>query len=466
MTNPTPTSGAADRCQACVDRNDGFYGSYAPQCPAHNDDGTPRDTALAKAQQPALTAQAISVEPARAVSETVNFTDQSTVSPIEKARRYLTHVASKKPNNPYFFDDGYPRESVADDAAAALSVLEQLAASYGQAPAQPTAAGCLQHLTTLQEQAGMYADDFTPQAAQQASAHVLHLVQDAFAEVAMAYPKAFALHKVGLADTAVREALAAPATQQAGATKEHVRLVRVIANKIEDGSLFRSGIYSNKDLARFVRNVADAAAPQFPTAQAAESVPAIQGETNVQLDTDSNPTAPGKQRDMACSLALGQPVGNGQDQAAGHLGAQGDKLLTVAERNIRSFLRSATLKSESDREAALNCVDVLWEAARAPAGSVPAPVLDSLALMKVVMQADEALSGRCTRGTTNWAAAIGKAVQDAVLAARAPADSVMEDAARLLRQILAASQDGDSDTHLSAHFVSRIETITKAGGAA
>ena len=58
------------------------------------------------------------------------------------------------------------------------------------------------------------------------------------------------------------------------------------------------------------------------------------------------------------------------------------------------------------------------------AGSVPAPVLDSLALMKVVMQADEALSGRCTRGTTNWAAAIGKAVQDAVLAARAPAESV------------------------------------------
>ena len=46
------------------------------------------------------------------------------------------------------------------------------------------------------------------------------------------------------------------------------------------------------------------------------------------------------------------------------------------------------------------------------------------------------------------------------------ADSVLEDAARLLRQILAASKDGDSDTHLSAHFVSRIETIAKAGGAA
>ena len=102
----------------------------------------------------------------------------------------------------------------------------------------------------------------------------------------------------------------------------------------------------------------------------ADSVPAIQGETNVQLDTDPNPTAPGQQRDMACSLALGQPVGNGSDQVAGHPSAQGDKLLTVAERNIRSFLRSATFKSESDREAALNCVDVLWEAARASEDSV------------------------------------------------------------------------------------------------
>ena len=60
------TSGAADRCQACFDRNDGFYGSYAPKCHVHNDDGTPRATALTEAQQPALTAQAISVEPAGA----------------------------------------------------------------------------------------------------------------------------------------------------------------------------------------------------------------------------------------------------------------------------------------------------------------------------------------------------------------------------------------------------------------
>ena len=70
----------------------------------------------------------------------------------------------------------------------------------------------------------------------------------------------------------------APATQQAGATKEHLRLVRVIADKIEDGTLFQSGIYSNKDLARFVRNVADSAAPQPSHTAQAGAVPTEKGE--------------------------------------------------------------------------------------------------------------------------------------------------------------------------------------------
>ena len=109
---------------------------------------------------------------------------------------------------------------------------------------------------------------------------------------------------------------------------------------------------------------------QHVFAAQADSQPAPQGETNAQLDTDSNPPTPGQQRDVAGPVALGQPVGNGSDQVAGHPSAQGDKLLTVAERNIRSFLRSAQFKGESDREAALNCVDVLWAAARAPADSV------------------------------------------------------------------------------------------------
>ena len=134
----------------------------------------------------------------------------------------------------------------------------------------------------------------------------------------------------------------------------------------------RTRIYPQDMQPHFERAIMRAVLAKWgqPAQAQADSVPAIQGETNVQLDTDPNPTAPGQQRDMACSLALGQPVGNGSDQVAGHPSAQGDKLLTVAERNIRSFLRSATFKSESDREAALNCVDVLWEAARASEDSV------------------------------------------------------------------------------------------------
>ena len=98
--------------------------------------------------------------------------------------------------------------------------------------------------------------------------------------------------------------------------------------------------------------------------------PAPQGETNAQLDTDSNSPTPGQQRDVAGPVAVGQPVGHGSDSTAGDPSAQRNKLLTVAERNIRSFLRGAVFKSESDREAALNCVDVLWEATRAPADGV------------------------------------------------------------------------------------------------
>lgn len=152
----------------------------------------------------------------------------------------------------------------------------------------------------------------------------------------------------------------APATQQAGS-----------AEVIECGNLYAK--VKLKGEAFGSTRVGDTfyAAPQPPTtAQAAESVPAIQGEVNVQLDTDSNSSASEQQRNVAGSVAMGQLLGNGQDQAAGHTGAQGDKLLTVAERNIRSFLRSAQFKSESDREAALNCVDVLWAAARDPADSV------------------------------------------------------------------------------------------------
>lgn len=141
---------------------------------------------------------------------------------------------------------------------------------------------------------------------------------------------------------------------------------------------------------------------------------ALTGENHAQLDMDSNASEPGQQRELVGALAVGQHVGDRAHETAGNPCAERDvSLRSVAVRNLRSFLHSATFKSESDRQAALTCVDVLQEARPAP------PAMDG-----------------------------------------------GEDAARLLRQILAASQDGDSDTRLSAHFVSRIETITKPGGAA
>lgn len=104
-----------------------------------------------------------------------------------------------------------------------------------------------------------------------------------------------------------------------------------------------------------------------PSTQAAGSVPAIQGETNVQLDIDSNHSAPGQQRDMVGALAVGQHVGDRAHETAGNPCAERDvSLRSVAVRNLRSFLHSATFKSESDRQAALTCVDVLQEARPAP----------------------------------------------------------------------------------------------------
>ncbi len=67
----------------------------------------------------------------------------------------------------------------------------------------------------------------------QAPASVLHLVHSAFAEIAMAFPKAFALHKVGIADTAVREALAAPATAQADSVQEDAGRIEKWSDRIQ-----------------------------------------------------------------------------------------------------------------------------------------------------------------------------------------------------------------------------------------
>ena len=109
----------------------------------------------------------------------------------------------------------------------------------------------------------------------QAPAHVLHLVQDAFAEVAMAYPKAFALHKVGLADTAVRKALATPSPQAAqqapaGATPWRSAVLDLIDEC--------PGLTMEQDrwLSRRVKEIDFASAPR-PTAQAAPAAGAVAG---------------------------------------------------------------------------------------------------------------------------------------------------------------------------------------------
>ena len=49
QTAPAP----GERCQHCIDRHDGVYGSWAAPCPYHDDDGKPRPTANAAPQQEA-----------------------------------------------------------------------------------------------------------------------------------------------------------------------------------------------------------------------------------------------------------------------------------------------------------------------------------------------------------------------------------------------------------------------------
>ena len=61
-------------------------------------------------------------------SETVKFVDESTADPVEKARRYLKAMGDQRMNSAYFFDDGYPRREISQDALATLAVLEQLSA--------------------------------------------------------------------------------------------------------------------------------------------------------------------------------------------------------------------------------------------------------------------------------------------------------------------------------------------------
>ena len=62
----------------------------------------------------------------------VDFTDRSTASRLEKAKRVLRHLADKH-DMTYFFSDGYPRVgALTNDASAALAVLEELEQQQSQ----------------------------------------------------------------------------------------------------------------------------------------------------------------------------------------------------------------------------------------------------------------------------------------------------------------------------------------------
>lgn len=121
-------------------------------------------------------------------------------------------------------DEFEMRERGIPQAHIAAKVVAELRAALASATAQPVAEPTHAQIAAYLKATGAYVtNDASREAAiadaveadrasrGQAPASVLHLVHSAFAEIAMAFPKAFALHKVGIADTAVREALAAPA---------------------------------------------------------------------------------------------------------------------------------------------------------------------------------------------------------------------------------------------------------------
>lgn len=81
--------------------------------------------------------------------------------------------------------------------------------------------------------------------------------------------------------------------------------------------------------------------------------------SNVRLDIDSNSTKPEQQRDVACSLEVGQQVGNGEHQEASCRGSKDSEQLKIAARNLKYFIEHAQFSSFADKRAALNCLDAL-----------------------------------------------------------------------------------------------------------
>lgn len=140
------------------------------------------------------------------------------------------------------------------------------------------------------------------------------------------------------------------------------------------------GLHTNtvREACRSGLKAALAAAPQPPAAEQS-------GGKNAQLATNSDPIAPGQQRSMAGPLAMGQRVGDGQHEAGRHTQAQGNKLLTVAERNLRRFLETAVFRDEADRQAALNCLEVLSDKRPSPQPAVTAETVDALVIAEAAL---------------------------------------------------------------------------------
>ena len=88
--------------------------------------------------------------------------------------------------------------------------------------------------------------------------------------------------------------------------------------------------------------------------------------SNARLDIDSNSTEPEQQRDVACSLEVGQHVGNGEHQEASCKGSKDSELLKIAARNLKYFIEHAQFSSFADKRAALNCLDALAAPKAAP----------------------------------------------------------------------------------------------------
>lgn len=97
------------------------------------------------------------------MSDTPRFTDTSTATPEEKARRVLQYLAGPKEHR-YFHEDGYPRHpDLQGDAKAALAVFNSLAAANAESAKLKKHAEAMadaKHVYDWETHAAAYRADF------------------------------------------------------------------------------------------------------------------------------------------------------------------------------------------------------------------------------------------------------------------------------------------------------------------